>query len=121
MPSVKVLPQFLDRLVASVPADVQNLFVFLGCVDRHRHVVVRGYNLGRGKQTSTCVTGELWKASTHLLEILAETTLQQLCVLVKQRQEESVEHRDRIPPSLQARVSHGYRQGFAAHSPPSSV
>lgn len=57
--------KLVDRLVLVEPADINNLLVLLHRVDGHRHVVVR---------------------LNYLLEVIAESALQQLCILVKKRE-----------------------------------
>jgi hypothetical protein len=42
--------EFLRALFLDNPAYAENLFVVLGGVDRHGHVVVRGYYLDGGQQ-----------------------------------------------------------------------
>ena len=42
--------EFLWALLLNDPANAENLFVILGGVDRHGHVVVRRYYLDGGQQ-----------------------------------------------------------------------
>ena len=58
-----------DRPVWRVPADIDNLLVFLSILDRHRHVVVCGHNFEK---------------------IIAEATFQEVGILVEEDKKKSV-------------------------------
>lgn len=79
--------QLISWLVWCVPAYVDDFVVLVGIVDRHGHVVIRCNNL---LQWSACARNIANSMQIHLFKVLAEPLLEELCVVLEQREKQLV-------------------------------